>query len=170
MACPLHHVNCFTSAPGGSAWPVQSSPRKKKKATCMCKGRLWTRSQQKKSPSPWPSRIFQWTGEPSYVGSTKPACTFGDVTRGPNTASGESPWNICKNRTDAADLVQSRMSYWECVHWYNWALHQTPCRSGKILRRFLFLGIRVLFGTLRGAYLQSFWAIKLQKSSPKHTH
>jgi len=44
------------------------------------------------------------------VGSTEPSRPSGDVTLGPNTASGESPSNFYENRIGAAGLVQSRTS------------------------------------------------------------
>lgn len=58
-------------------------------------------------------------------------------------------------------LAQGTRSYWEPAHWHNWASHQALRRSGKILRRFLFLGIRVLSGILWGAYLHIFNFLEL---------
>lgn len=108
---------------------------------------------------------FSGTGESSYGGLTKPTRTFGDATLGPNAASGEisARTGLVLQTWSRAGWVTGNVST-DATGFY--AGH--PCRSGKILRRFLFLGIRVLFGILWGAYLWVCWAITLQKSSPKH--
>lgn len=122
----------------------QHNAVQERKLPCTCEGSLWTRIPHARGCLGY----FSGAGEPRCGGVHPANLRFlGTWHLAPRLPA------VTAHRIVAGAglvLAQGTGSYWEPAHWHNWASHQALCRSGKILRRFLFLGI------LWGAYLHIF--------------